>query len=94
VWGIFREMPFLVKLGTLWLLVVLFAAIYAQLDVKVFNGSLPLGDPNLQLNGFNPATASSATVSRSSHPRGRTRSAPMRSRVTRSHVPSTARTSA
>ena len=56
VWGIFREMPFLVKLGTLWLLVVLFAAIYAQLDAKVFNGSLPLGDPNLQLNGFNPAT--------------------------------------
>ena len=56
VWGVFREMPFLVKLGALWLLFVVFSAIYAQLDVRVFNGSLPLADPNLQLNGFNPAT--------------------------------------
>ena len=61
MWGIFREMPFLVKLGTLWLLFVLFSAIYAQLDAKVFNGSLPLADPNLQLNGFNPATGEFGT---------------------------------
>ncbi|MGB0114398.1 MAG: ABC transporter permease [Ilumatobacteraceae bacterium] len=61
LWGIFREMPFLVKLGTLWLLFIFFAALYAQLDNKVFNGSLPLADPNLQLNGFNPATGEFGT---------------------------------
>jgi peptide/nickel transport system permease protein len=61
VWGVFREMPILVKLGTIWLLLVLFSAIYAQLDTKVFNGSLPLADPNLQLNGFNPATGEFGT---------------------------------
>jgi len=61
LWGIFREMPTLVKLGTMWLLFVLFAAIYAQLDARVFNGSLPLADPNLQLNGFNPATGEFGT---------------------------------
>lgn len=55
-WGIFKEMPIIVKVGTLWLLFVLFAAIYAQLDTRVFNGALPLADPNLQLNGFNAAT--------------------------------------
>lgn len=56
LWGIFREMPWLVKIGTVWLLTVLVAAIYAQLDTRLFNGSLPLADPNLQLNGFNAAT--------------------------------------
>ncbi len=61
LWGIFREMPFLVKLGTIWLLIVLFSAIYAQLDARVFNGSLPLADPNLQLNGFNAATGEFGT---------------------------------
>lgn len=61
VWGVFREMPVLVKISTLWLLFIFFGAIYAQLDVRVFNGSLPLGDPNLQLNGFNPATGEFGT---------------------------------
>jgi hypothetical protein len=60
-WGIFKEMPILVKLGTIWLLIVLFAAIYAQLDTRVFNGSLPLADPNLQLSGFNAATGEFGT---------------------------------
>ena len=55
-WGVFKEMPILVKFSTLWLLAVLFGAIYSQLDLRVFNGSLPLADPNLQLSGFNPAT--------------------------------------
>ncbi len=55
-WAVFKEMPILVKLGTVWLIVIFASAIYAQLDVRVFNGSLPLADPNLQLNGFNPAT--------------------------------------
>jgi peptide/nickel transport system permease protein len=62
-WGVFREMPFLVKLGAIWLFLVLFAAIYSQLDTRVFNGSLPLADPNLQLNGFNAATGEFGTNS-------------------------------
>jgi peptide/nickel transport system permease protein len=60
-WGVFKEMPFLVKLGTIWLLFVLFAAIYAQLDTRLFDGALPLADPNLQLNGFNAATGEFGT---------------------------------
>jgi peptide/nickel transport system permease protein len=56
VFGVFKEMPILVKLGTIWLIIIFAGAIYAQLDIRVFNGSLPLADPNLQLNGFNPAT--------------------------------------
>ncbi len=55
-WAVFREMPILAKLGTVWLIFIFASALYAQLDARVFNGSLPLGDPNLQLNGFNPAT--------------------------------------
>jgi len=60
-WGIFREMPALVKASVLWLLFILFSSIYAQLDIRVFNGALPLGDPNLQLNGFNPETGEFGT---------------------------------
>ena len=60
-WGIFREMPVLVKASVLWLLFILFSSIYAQLDIRVFNGALPLGDPNLQLNGFNPETGEFGT---------------------------------
>lgn len=62
LWGVFREMPILVKLSTIWLLLVLFCAIYSQLDKRFFNGSLPLADPNLQLNGFNPATGTFGTA--------------------------------
>ncbi len=62
VWGVFKEMPFLVKLSTMWMLFILFSSIYAQLDLRVFNGALPLGDPNLQLNGFNPATGQRGTT--------------------------------
>jgi peptide/nickel transport system permease protein len=61
VWGVFKQMPFFVKISTLWLLTILFSAIYAQLDLRVFNGALPLTDPNLQLNGFNPATGEFGT---------------------------------
>lgn len=60
-WGLFKAMPFLVKLGALWLVLIVFGAIYAKLDTTVFNGSLPLADPNLQLNNFNPATGSFGT---------------------------------
>lgn len=61
LWGIFREMPLLVKVSVMWLLFIFISSIYAQLDVRVFNGALPLGDPNLQLNGFNPATGEFGT---------------------------------
>ncbi len=60
-WAVFKEMPFLVKLGSLWLFLVVFGAIYSKLDATVFNGSLPLADPNLQLNNFNPATGEFGT---------------------------------
>jgi peptide/nickel transport system permease protein len=61
VWGVFKQMPVFVKISTLWLLMVVVSAIYAQLDARFFNGSLPLADPNLQLNGFNPATGEFGT---------------------------------
>jgi peptide/nickel transport system permease protein len=60
--GVFREMPILAKLGVIWLFFVFAGAIYAQLDARVFNGSLPLADPNLQLNNFNPATGEFGTA--------------------------------
>ena len=59
--GVFAEMPILVKLSALWLMFIVLGAIYAQLDTRVFNGALPLGDPNLQLNGFNAQTGEFGT---------------------------------
>lgn len=53
---VFKEMSLLVKLSAIWLVLIVLAAIYAQLDTTVFDGALPLRDPNLQLNGFNPET--------------------------------------
>ena len=56
LWRTFRKMPLLVKLSTIWLILIFGGAIYAKLDTTVFDGALPLQDPNLQLNGFNPDT--------------------------------------
>jgi peptide/nickel transport system permease protein len=53
---VFKEMPILVKLSTIWLLLVFGGAIYAKLDTGVFGGALPLQDPNFQTNNFNPET--------------------------------------
>jgi len=53
---VFGEMPILVKVSAIWLILVLAGAIYAKLDVAVFDGALPLQDPNLQTNNFNGAT--------------------------------------
>ena len=47
-----RAMPFRVKMASLWLLLVVFGAIYAKLDTSWFGGALPLQDPNFQTNGF------------------------------------------
>lgn len=52
----FRDMPVLVKLSAIWLALVVFGAIYAKLDTSVFGGALPLQDPNLQTNNFDPDT--------------------------------------
>jgi peptide/nickel transport system permease protein len=61
LFGVFKQMPILVKFGTIWLILIFAGALYAQLDVRIFNGSLPLADPNLQLNGFNPGTGEFGT---------------------------------
>ena len=53
---IFAEMPVLVKISAIWLLLIIGGAIYAKLDVAVFDGALPLQDPNFQTNNFNAAT--------------------------------------
>ena len=60
---VFAEMPILVKMAAIWLFLVVFGAIYAKLDTVVFGGSLPLQDPDLQTNNFNPATGEFGTGS-------------------------------
>ena len=52
VFEVIGDMPILVKLSSAWLFLVVFGAVYAKLDVTVFNGALPLQDPNLQTNNF------------------------------------------
>jgi len=47
---VFGEMPLLIKISAVWLILIVFGAIYAKLDVAVFDGSLPLQNPNLQTN--------------------------------------------
>jgi peptide/nickel transport system permease protein len=53
---IFGAMPVLVKISAVWLTFIVLGAIYAKLDTTVFNGALPLQDPNFQTNNFNPDT--------------------------------------
>src|SRR5690606_15051202 len=61
-WAIFKEMPILVKISSIWLFLVVFGAIYAKLDATVFDGALPLQDPDLQQNNFNPTTMEFGTA--------------------------------
>jgi len=58
---VFGEMPILVKISAVWLILIVFGAIYAKLDVAVFDGALPLQDPNLQTNAFNADTGEFGT---------------------------------
>ncbi len=58
---VFRDMPILVKLSSIWLILVFGGAIYAKIDVVVFDGALPLQDPNFQTNNFNPDTGEFGT---------------------------------
>ena len=53
---VFGEMPLLVKFSAIWLILIVGLAIYAKLDVSVFDGALPLQDPNFQTNNFDPST--------------------------------------
>lgn len=54
--AMFGDMTWLVRLSTIWLILIAFGAIYAKLDVSVFDGALPLQDPNVQVNGFDAKT--------------------------------------
>jgi peptide/nickel transport system permease protein len=53
---VFGDMPVLVKISAIWLVLVVFGAIYAKLDSTLFNGALPLQDPNHQTNNFSAST--------------------------------------
>ncbi len=57
----FTDMPRLVKVSAVWLMLVVFGAIYAKLDESVFGGALPLQDPNLQTNNFDVNTGEFGT---------------------------------
>lgn len=61
---IFASMPILVKISAIWLMFIVFGAIYAKLDATIFNGSLPLQDPNYQTNNFNANTGEFGTGER------------------------------
>lgn len=58
---VFRSMPVLVKISAVWLTFIVLGAIYAKLDTTVFDGALPLQDPNYQTNNFNPDTGEFGT---------------------------------
>lgn len=61
VFQVFGEMPLLVKISTIWLILTVGIAIYAKLDTSLFNGALPLQDPNFQTNNFDPSTGEFGT---------------------------------
>lgn len=55
---VFKEMPLVVKLSSIWLIFIFGGAIYAKVDTAIFDGALPLQDPNFQTNNFDPSTGS------------------------------------
>jgi peptide/nickel transport system permease protein len=57
-------MPLLVKISAIWLAFIFLGAIYAKLDATIFNGALPLQDPNFQTNNFNAKTGQFGTGSK------------------------------
>lgn len=58
---VFKEMPLVVKLSSIWLIFIFGGAIYAKIDTVIFDGALPLQDPNFQTNNFNAATGEFGT---------------------------------
>lgn len=61
VFQVFKEMPWLVKISAIWLIFVFGGAIYAKIDTVIFDGALPLQDPNFQTNNFDPSTGEFGT---------------------------------
>ncbi len=58
---VLRSMPLRVKFASLWLFLIVFGAIYAKLDTGLFDGKLPLQNPNYQTNGFDVTTGTFGT---------------------------------
>ncbi len=54
--ALFREMPLSIKIAALWVMFVVFGAIYAKLDTGLFDDALPLQHPFTQTNNFDAAT--------------------------------------
>ncbi len=65
--AVFREMPILVKLSALWVLLIVVGSIYGKIDV-LLDDVLPLQDPILQTNAFNPDTLEFGTGTPSENP--------------------------
>lgn len=63
----FKEMPILVKFSAIWVALLVFGALYGKLD-DALGQSLPLQDPILQTNAFNPETGDFGTGSPSESP--------------------------
>ena len=53
---VFAEMPWVVRLSSIWLIFIFGGAIYAKVDTVIFDGALPLQDPNFQTNNFDAST--------------------------------------
>ncbi|MEZ5379463.1 MAG: ABC transporter permease [Acidimicrobiales bacterium] len=67
--SIFRSMPIVVKLAAIWLILIVVGALYAKLD-GLLDDALPLKDPLLQNNIFNPKTGQRGTGSPIENPSG------------------------
>jgi peptide/nickel transport system permease protein len=67
---IFGSMPLMVKISALWLIFIVGLAVYAKLDTSVFNGALPLQDPDFQTNNFDVRTGDFGTGERLEKPSG------------------------
>lgn len=57
----FRSMPVIIKIAAVWLIFIFGLALYAKADTALFDGSLPLKDPNFQTNNFNPSAGEFGT---------------------------------
>ncbi len=63
----FMEMPFLVKLSTVWVVLLVLGAVYGKVD-DLLGQSLPLQDPIIQTNGFNAEIGEFGTGTASDSP--------------------------
>lgn len=56
LWELVKSMPITIKLASAWLVFIVVGAIYAKLDTNLFGGALPLQNPAVQNNGFDPVS--------------------------------------